>query len=65
MDSPLITKLRPSRWLLGYAAGSTKALCRLPCHWHIQVPDRAASDSSGWLNYVPSQVHEIAHGIEL
>lgn len=31
MDSPLITKLRPSRWLLGYAAGSTKALSAA-CH---------------------------------
>lgn len=31
MDSPLITKLRLSLWLLGYAAGSTKALSAA-CH---------------------------------
>lgn len=50
MDSPLITKLRPSpspalaTWLCGRQHKGAK--CRLPCHWHVQVPDRAARGSS-------------------
>lgn len=58
-----IAAIALATWLCGRQHKGAK--CRLPCHWHIQVPDRAASGSSGWLDYVPSQVHEIAHGIEL
>lgn len=57
------------RRLLGYAAGSTKALsaaCHASgiykCHPGLLQPLPFAW---GLLNYVPTQVHEIAHGIEL
>lgn len=47
------------RWLLGYAAGSTKAQSAA-CH-----ATGMYKCQTGQLDYVPSQVHEIAHGIEL